>query len=187
MDCPNCKLVNPEGALRCDCGFDFPSGRLSPNLSSSGLEVPGSGQPRLLRRSVVRLSAACCLVLGLLACHDFVVAPAARFAPGLPPHLMLAGPSLAALGVVLLAASFAPKKAAKPMVIVGGSFAILGGLPFLVAELSANQSVDSQAAGLISLFLFITLPFFFLPGLAVAAAGGVLAVIQRRSRSKTTS
>jgi hypothetical protein len=23
MDCPNCGLVNPETAQRCDCGYDF--------------------------------------------------------------------------------------------------------------------------------------------------------------------
>ena len=23
MDCPHCKLVNPPGAKRCDCGYDF--------------------------------------------------------------------------------------------------------------------------------------------------------------------
>jgi hypothetical protein len=23
MDCPNCKLVNPPDAARCDCGYDF--------------------------------------------------------------------------------------------------------------------------------------------------------------------
>lgn len=23
MDCPNCKLVNPPVATRCDCGYDF--------------------------------------------------------------------------------------------------------------------------------------------------------------------
>ena len=25
MQCPNCKLLNPPTALRCDCGYDFPS------------------------------------------------------------------------------------------------------------------------------------------------------------------
>lgn len=23
LECPNCRLINPEGALRCDCGFVF--------------------------------------------------------------------------------------------------------------------------------------------------------------------
>jgi len=27
-DCPECHLVNPNGALRCDCGYDFPSGTI---------------------------------------------------------------------------------------------------------------------------------------------------------------
>lgn len=29
MDCPNCKLVNPPNALRCDCGYDFATGALA--------------------------------------------------------------------------------------------------------------------------------------------------------------
>ena len=28
MDCPNCGLINPDGAERCDCGFDFHSRRV---------------------------------------------------------------------------------------------------------------------------------------------------------------
>jgi hypothetical protein len=27
-NCPRCKLINPESALRCDCGYDFSSGRV---------------------------------------------------------------------------------------------------------------------------------------------------------------
>jgi hypothetical protein len=25
MDCPRCKLISPDTALRCDCGYDFES------------------------------------------------------------------------------------------------------------------------------------------------------------------
>jgi len=25
-DCPSCHLANPDSGLRCDCGYDFPSG-----------------------------------------------------------------------------------------------------------------------------------------------------------------
>ena len=25
MNCPRCKLINPDTALRCDCGYDFES------------------------------------------------------------------------------------------------------------------------------------------------------------------
>ena len=28
MDCPNCKLVNPPTAERCDCGYDFRTGTM---------------------------------------------------------------------------------------------------------------------------------------------------------------
>lgn len=34
MKCPNCQLENPPGALRCDCGYDFPSGRQKGSYSS---------------------------------------------------------------------------------------------------------------------------------------------------------
>ena len=29
MDCPNCRLVNPKTAMRCDCGYDFESSEIA--------------------------------------------------------------------------------------------------------------------------------------------------------------
>jgi len=26
-ECPNCKLIHPDEALRCECGFDFSTGK----------------------------------------------------------------------------------------------------------------------------------------------------------------
>jgi hypothetical protein len=182
MDCPNCKLTNPEGTLRCDCGYDFVSGCVESTLATDDARNAPAKPRELLAKYIVRISAVSFLVLGVLAFHDFLVPPASRFLPDLPPPLMLAGSFLIVLGVVLLVGSFLPRKAAKPLIIAGILIAILGGLPFLVGELSVDKGVDSEAAGLISLFFFVTLPFVFMPGLAVAAA--VLAALQHWSRQQ---
>lgn len=39
QDCPKCGLVNPPNALRCDCGWDFVSGRQSNSLIKSGIVI----------------------------------------------------------------------------------------------------------------------------------------------------
>jgi uncharacterized RDD family membrane protein YckC len=38
MECPNCKLLNPAGAMRCDCGFSFVDGSL--RLATDAAGVP---------------------------------------------------------------------------------------------------------------------------------------------------
>lgn len=30
MDCPKCKLISPDDAQRCDCGFDFVTKEMTP-------------------------------------------------------------------------------------------------------------------------------------------------------------
>ena len=30
MECPNCRLINPEKAERCDCGYDFTTRKHAP-------------------------------------------------------------------------------------------------------------------------------------------------------------
>jgi hypothetical protein len=39
MDCPNCGLINPETALKCDCGHEFPTGLASQSQNRRGRAV----------------------------------------------------------------------------------------------------------------------------------------------------
>jgi hypothetical protein len=34
MKCPNCRLISPPQAERCDCGFDFSSGKIEESYLS---------------------------------------------------------------------------------------------------------------------------------------------------------
>ncbi len=36
VKCPNCDSINPDGALRCDCGYDFQAGGVRPPSADLG-------------------------------------------------------------------------------------------------------------------------------------------------------
>lgn len=42
MECPHCKLLNPDGAERCDCGYDFKSGSLETSYNTETSETGGN-------------------------------------------------------------------------------------------------------------------------------------------------
>ena len=45
MECPRCKLINPMGAKRCDCGFDFATGTITgPDTRNQQIEPPAFTQ-----------------------------------------------------------------------------------------------------------------------------------------------
>ena len=75
-DCPKCRLVNPDSALRCDCGYDFPSGQ----MQSSYL----ADKDKLLRETSIGVLAGGFLIWGIFR----VVS---SFAHGVLPGLISAG------------------------------------------------------------------------------------------------
>jgi hypothetical protein len=40
MKCPTCRLINPDTALRCDCGYDFQSRKMEQPYHDSKISVP---------------------------------------------------------------------------------------------------------------------------------------------------
>src|ERR1700739_2653453 len=43
MECPNCKLINPDTAQRCDCGYDFESKKVERSYFSKKQNQTGIG------------------------------------------------------------------------------------------------------------------------------------------------
>ncbi len=68
--CPSCDLIHPESALRCECGYDFESGRLE------GPRAPSKPGP-WFENPYVAIAALClCGVIGV-----FLVARTPRLSP----------------------------------------------------------------------------------------------------------
>ena len=49
MKCPNCKLENPPSGLRCDCGYDFPTGTLKESYLKKPHSFPNNESTALMR------------------------------------------------------------------------------------------------------------------------------------------
>ena len=59
MHCPNCGLINPPTAQRCDCGYDFTSHTIK--------ELPGrTAIPKTQGQQLAREYAVCCGIVALL-------------------------------------------------------------------------------------------------------------------------
>lgn len=59
LRCPNCNLINPDSALRCDCGYDFPSQTMKrafgPEGSPSRVIQKSAGRQKMVLGTVIAL------------------------------------------------------------------------------------------------------------------------------------
>ena len=66
MNCPRCKLINPDWALRCDCGYDFELGVVGASYSDTELDVPQSkGGRAVLKLGIKRVGVFVAVFLGI--------------------------------------------------------------------------------------------------------------------------
>jgi hypothetical protein len=91
MECPNCHLINPDTALRCDCGYDFASGLVT--------SPPDREDRRLmLWRQAAQWSGGCGCIAALLGgglSLGWSYAAAIGGAPGPPWQIAVAGGAMA--------------------------------------------------------------------------------------------
>jgi hypothetical protein len=67
--CPNCGLYNMESALRCDCGYDFPSGQITDSYltyaEKMNAEIKvGNGRGRYIWRWILDILGWLLVVIG---------------------------------------------------------------------------------------------------------------------------
>lgn len=63
MQCPTCRLINPDTALRCDCGYDFQSRQMERPYQDLKTPPPARSDPPGVRPLTV-IAAIAVLVLG---------------------------------------------------------------------------------------------------------------------------
>ncbi len=77
MKCPHCGLINPETALRCDCGYDFATKQIKESYLT-GRKSAVAVAERSKRKGLGSLSLAFKIVMGslrLLSQYPKLVAP----------------------------------------------------------------------------------------------------------------
>jgi len=158
MECPKCKLLNPEGAERCDCGYDFASGE----MKASYLKAE---QERRKARAVAH---------PLAGIRGWLLLPAAGLILGIPMALLefvkqqeagdageMAAIAVAGMLNVVVAAAFFQKKRWAPRLMIAllvvaamaAAVPVVGGGD--VPRAAARDLVQAMGAALIWIPYFL--------------------------------
>ena len=99
MKCPKCKLINPETAQICDCGYDFIQRRLGEPPDWSDAPAAGKKRRSNYRSGMLLAAGLGCIALGLL-CPVGIIVMALSGGSAWLNWLLPASPCLVFLGVV---------------------------------------------------------------------------------------
>ena len=81
MECPRCRLLNPDEALRCDCGYDFVAKAMMESYSDAERRRRPPPTPEFVRalgRRDVQFGIVCAVVGGAVAVASYAYALADR-------------------------------------------------------------------------------------------------------------
>lgn len=110
MKCPHCMLENPPGALRCDCGYDFPTGtRKESDLTTRADKLVGIGglpveHANRWRRRLLALQYVVTLFSGVVLC-DWAISEVFNL-PANATESLTEISLKCAIGVAILGAAF---------------------------------------------------------------------------------
>jgi len=110
MKCPHCMLENPPGALRCDCGYVFPTGtRKESDLTTRAEKLVGIGglpveHANRWRRRLLALQYVVTLFSGVVLC-DWIISEVFNLSANATESLTEISLKCA-IGVAILGAAF---------------------------------------------------------------------------------
>ena len=113
--CPNCKLINPPDAIRCDCGYDFATGFVEAPATHSA-PPPFAKRLKLATKALVIFSVSLFATVVIDAYRGSLV--------GNPAVVVgqLVGETIATFAVALLLSALIPGRAG---VVVGAIIALI--------------------------------------------------------------
>jgi len=166
MRCPKCSLENPSSAVRCDCGYDFPSGQMQAPIPS-GKE--GETLPHVDKLggwlALPALGLFLTVVAAILALYETASASGNRFDLSEPGDRFDIGVAAVWLAFVLFVAwSFFRRKRRAPTLVI-----LWLGINVIIAMVTAHvnpgpaKGVDiNEFSGLLKALLVaaIWIPYF---------------------------
>ena len=144
MECPRCSLENPSSAVRCDCGYDFPSGQMqAPIPTGKTAETPPHVDRLAGWLALPAVGLFLTVVAAILGFHEAVSDSPSRFNMAVAPasRFDIAVAAVWLTFVLFVAWSFFRRKRRAPILVI-----LLLGINVVITMVTAHAS-PSAARG----------------------------------------